>query len=204
MKIAPVLAVAADTPFNSVAELVHAHEAKPDELTFASSGVGSYMHIAIEYFKHMAGVKIVHVPTAARNVVVPDLLAGRVAMYIATLSVFDQYAKEGKLKALAAATEKPLPQRPELPTMGETVPGYFIEQLVRHGGAGRNAQRHPRPHQCRRREDPPRAGLPPGGFVDKQSFTAGDAEPPGVRRARSAPQHAEWRELVRISGAKTQ
>ena len=84
------------------------------------------MHIAMEYFKHMAGVKIVHVPYRGSNVVVPDLLAGRVAMYIATLSVFDQYAKEGKLKVLAAATEKRLPQRPELPTMGETVPGYFI------------------------------------------------------------------------------
>jgi tripartite-type tricarboxylate transporter receptor subunit TctC len=202
VKIAPVLAVAANTPFTSVAELVAYAKAKPDELTFASSGVGSYMHIAMEYFKHMASVKIVHVPYRGSNVVVPDLLAGRVSMYIATLSVFDQYAKEGKLKVLAAATEQRLPQRPDLPTMGETVPGYFISSWFGMGApAGTPAPILDRIHAdvAKILREPAFTGL----FVDKQFFTAGTPSRQEFAALIRA-EHQKWGELVRISGAKTQ
>jgi tripartite-type tricarboxylate transporter receptor subunit TctC len=202
VKISPVLALANNAPFKSVAELIAHAKAKPDELTFASSGVGSYMHIAMEYFKHMAGVKIVHVPYRGSNVVVPDLLAGRVSMYIATLSVFDQYAREGKLKVLAAATEKRLPQRPDLATIGETVPGYFISSWFGMAApAGTPAAILDKIHAdvAKILQEPAFTAL----FVDKQFFTAGTPSRQEFA-ALIRSEHKTWGELVKISGAKAQ
>jgi tripartite-type tricarboxylate transporter receptor subunit TctC len=202
VKISPVLALANNAPFKSVAELIAHAKAKPDELTFASSGVGSYMHIAMEYFKHMAGVKIVHVPYRGSNVVVPDLLAGRVSMYIATLSVFDQYAQEGKLKVLAAATEKRLPQRPDLPTIGETVPGYFISSwfgMAAPAGTPPPVLDKIHADVAKILQEPAFTAL----FVDKQFFTAGTPNRQEFA-ALIRTEHQKWGELVRISGAKTQ
>ena len=62
VRLAPVLAFANTTPAKSVAEFVAYAKAHPGELTYASPGVGTYTHIAMEYFKHMAGIDILHVP----------------------------------------------------------------------------------------------------------------------------------------------
>ena len=112
VRLAPALAVSNQAPGRNVTELLAHARANPDKLTYASPGVGNYTHVAFEYLKHMAGVKIVHVPYRGTNQVMPDLLSGRVDMYLVTISVFEQYEKEGKLRILALATDKRLPQRP--------------------------------------------------------------------------------------------
>jgi len=127
VRLAPVLAFANTTPAKSVAELVAYAKAHPGELTYASPGVGTYTHIAMEYFKHMAGIDILHVPYRGSAPAMTDLLAGRVGSYMVTYSVFDAYDREGKLKVVAAATPNRLPNRPDLPTISETVPGYSID-----------------------------------------------------------------------------
>jgi tripartite-type tricarboxylate transporter receptor subunit TctC len=127
VRLAPVLALANTTPANSAAELIAYAKAHPGELTYASPGTGTYTHIAMEYFKHMAGIDILHVPYKGSSQAMTDLLAGRVASYMVTYSVFDAYEKAGKLKLLAAATPKRLPNRPDLPAINETVPGYSID-----------------------------------------------------------------------------
>ena len=66
-RIAPVLAAANNAPFNTIPEMLAYAKANPDGLTFASSGVGSYMHVAMEYLKHMTGTKILHVPFRGSN-----------------------------------------------------------------------------------------------------------------------------------------
>ena len=90
-------------------ELLDYARANPDKLTYASPGVGNYTHVAFEYLKHMAKVKMVHVPYRGTNQVMPDLLSGRVDMFLVTISVFTQYEKDKQLRVIAAATEKRLP-----------------------------------------------------------------------------------------------
>jgi tripartite-type tricarboxylate transporter receptor subunit TctC len=201
-RIAPVLAAANNAPFNSVPELIAYAKANPDALTFASSGVGSYMHIAMEYFKHATGTKILHVPFRGSNLVVPELLAGRVSMYIATLSVFDQYARDGQMKIIAAATEKRLPQRADLPTMGEAVPGYSISSWFGMAApAGTPPAVLDKLHADIMKviAEPAFTSL----FVDKQFFQIGDLTRAQLIEAVQA-EHKKWGELVRISGAKVE
>jgi tripartite-type tricarboxylate transporter receptor subunit TctC len=127
VRLAPVLAIANNAPAKSLPELIAYAKAHPGELTYASPGVGTYTHIAMEYFKHMAGIDMLHVPYRGSSPAMTDLLGGRVASYMVTYSVFDAYDRDGRLKVLAAATKDRLPNRPDLPTIGESVPGYSID-----------------------------------------------------------------------------
>ncbi len=200
VRIAPVLAAANNAPFNTIPEMLAYAKANPDALTFASSGVGSYMHVAMEYLKHMTGTKILHVPFRGSNLVVPELLAGRVSMYIATLSVFDQYAQEGKMKIIAAASEKRLPQRPNLPTIGETVPGYSISSWFGMAAPAGT----PAPILDKIHADIMKVIAEPAFtsiFVDKQSFQIGDLNRADLIKTVQV-EHKKWGELVKISGAK--
>jgi tripartite-type tricarboxylate transporter receptor subunit TctC len=201
-RIAPVLAAANNAPFNSVPEMLAYANANPDALTFASSGVGSYMHIAMEYLKHMTGTKILHVPFRGSNLVVPELLAGRISMYMATLSVFDQYALDGKMKIVAAATEKRLPQRPNLATIGEAVPGYFISSWFGMAApAGTPSVLLDKIHADIMRviAEPAFKSV----FVDKQFFQVGDLNRADLIKTVHA-EHKKWGELISLAGVPQQ
>lgn len=126
VRLAPVLAVANNTPAKTLPELIAYAKAHPGQLTYASPGVGTYTNIALEYFKHMAGVDMLHVPYKGSSPAMSDLLAGRVSAYFVTYSVFESYEKAGKLRILAAGTSSRIPARPDLPTISESVPGYSI------------------------------------------------------------------------------
>ena len=126
VQLAPVLAVANNTPGKTLPELITYAKNHPGQLSYASPGVGTYTHIAMEYFKHMAGVDMLHVPYKGSSPAMADLLSGRVAAYFVTYSVFESYEKAGKLRILAAGTPRRIPARPDLPTIGESVPGYSI------------------------------------------------------------------------------
>ncbi len=125
--LAPVLAVANEVPANNLAEFIAYGKANPGKLTYASPGVGTYTHIAMEYFRHEAKLDMVHVPYRGSSPAMTDLLASRVSSYMVTYSVFDAYEKDKKLKILATATKDRLPLRPDLPAIGEQLPGYSID-----------------------------------------------------------------------------
>jgi tripartite-type tricarboxylate transporter receptor subunit TctC len=156
--------------------------------------------VAFEYLKHMAGVKIVHVPYRGTNQVMPDLLSGRVDMYLVTISVFEQYEKEGKLRILALASDKRLPQRPDLPTIGETVPGYSIDVWFGMAApAGTPAAVLDKINADARKALNEKKFQ--DSFIVPQSYQAGDlSRPQFAEMIRS--QYDKWRELVKISGAK--
>jgi tripartite-type tricarboxylate transporter receptor subunit TctC len=88
----------------------------------ASGGKGSASHIFGELFKAMAGVDLLHVPY--RGSYMPDLLAGQVHVLIAPIPQALELIRTGKLRALAVTTAKRLAALPEVPTVGEFVPGY--------------------------------------------------------------------------------
>jgi tripartite-type tricarboxylate transporter receptor subunit TctC len=120
-----ILVVHPSVGVKSVKELIDLAKAKPDQLSFASSGVATGTHLAAELFKVMTGVKMVHVPYAGSPQAVTDLLAGRVQVFFSPASTVLQHVREGKLVALASTEAKRAALAPDLPTMGEAgLPGF--------------------------------------------------------------------------------
>jgi tripartite-type tricarboxylate transporter receptor subunit TctC len=117
-----LLAVPADLPVNSVAELVAYARAQPGKVTFGSAGVGTSQHLAGELFKTMAGIDITHVPYRGIAAVMPDLLAGRISMVFGNITAVLPLVREGRLRALAVTSPRRWASVPDLPTMIEV--GY--------------------------------------------------------------------------------
>ena len=117
-----LLAVPADLPVKSVAELVAYARAQPGKVTFGSAGVGTSQHLAGELFKTMAGIDITHVPYRGIAAVMPDLLAGRISMVFGNITAVLPLVREGKLRALAVTSPRRWASVPDLPTMIEV--GY--------------------------------------------------------------------------------
>jgi len=108
----------------SVKELVALAKAKPGAINFASSGVGSTAQLSAELFKTLAGIDIVHVPYKGAGPALADLMGGQVQMLITGFSAALVHIKSGKLRALGVTGAQRVKAMPDLPTIGETVPGY--------------------------------------------------------------------------------
>jgi tripartite-type tricarboxylate transporter receptor subunit TctC len=120
-----VLVVHPELGVKSVRELVALAKARPDAISFGSSGVASSTHLALELFNSLAQVKITHVPYTGSPQVVTDLLAGRIHGYFSPASTVMGHVRAGKLIALAVTDAGRSPIVPELPTMIEAgIPGF--------------------------------------------------------------------------------
>jgi tripartite-type tricarboxylate transporter receptor subunit TctC len=120
-----VLVVNPGLPVNSVQDVIRLAKSKPGELTFASSGVGTSIHMSGELFKAMAGLQMTHVPYKGSGPMLIDLIAGQTNMAFDNLSAALQHIKSGKLKALATTGTVRAPQLPDLPTIQEAgLAGY--------------------------------------------------------------------------------
>ena len=110
---------------NSVKELISLAKAKP--LVYASSGVGTVVHLGMELFKSMAAVEITHVPYKGSGLSMIDLMAGRVQVSITNPLTAGPLVRSGKLKALAITSPQRVHALPDLPTVAESgVPGYDL------------------------------------------------------------------------------
>ena len=114
-----VLTVHPSLPTKSVKELVALAQARPGELTCASSGTGSTQHLALELFMTLTGVKIIHVPYKGSGQAIVDLVAGQVQMNFDTMPPVIDHIKSNRLRALAVTTPKRASQLPEIPTLDE-------------------------------------------------------------------------------------
>lgn len=115
-----VLVVHPSIPAKSVKELVAIAKARPGQLNYASSGIGSTQHLAGEMFKLSTGVNIVHIPYKGSGPAVVDLLAGHVVMNFDTMPPVLSHIRAGKMRALALTTPKRSPTLPDVPTMMES------------------------------------------------------------------------------------
>jgi len=114
-----------DLGVSSVKELIALANAKPDGLTYGSTGLGSASHLAMELFRKQAGIgKLVHVPFRGGSPMMQELLGGRVDLSIASIPTVIAQVDAGDLKALAVAREERIARLPDLPTTTEAgVPG---------------------------------------------------------------------------------
>ena len=120
-----VLTVTPELGVKSVKELIALAKAKPDSLSFGSSGVGSSTHLALELFNSSAKVKITHIPYSGSPQVITDMLANRLQGYFSPASTVMGHIQAGKLVGLAVTDAKRSPIIPDLPTMIESgVPDF--------------------------------------------------------------------------------
>jgi tripartite-type tricarboxylate transporter receptor subunit TctC len=131
--IAPVASISHETygmevhpsfPAKSVPEFISYAKANPGKLNMASPGNGTGPHMAGELFKLMTDVEMVHVPYRGSPPALTDLLGGQVQMMFSPLSSSIEYVRSGKLRALAVTTATRSEALPDLPTVGDFVPGY--------------------------------------------------------------------------------
>ena len=120
-----VLVVHPAVPAQSVKELIALAKANPGKFTFGSSGVGGASHLAVELFRSMAGIELVHVPYKGGSLAVTDLLGGRLTLMFANLTTVQGHIKTGRVRALAIGTAQRSLVVPDLPTVAVAgVPGY--------------------------------------------------------------------------------
>ena len=111
-------------PANNVKELIALAKAKPGQMNFAIGALGSSLHMAGDAFKMKSGAYIVNIPYRGTAPAVQDLLAGQVDLMFAAVGNVQSHIKAGKLKALGVTSTKRLPAYPDVPTIGESLPGY--------------------------------------------------------------------------------
>ncbi len=121
-----ILVMAPDKPFKTVGDIIAAAKASPGKLTYASSGVGTTIHLSGELFKYMTKTDIVHVPYRGSSQALTDLIAGRTDFMFDNISSALPQVKAGALKALAVTTSKRSPSVPELPLVADTLPGFDV------------------------------------------------------------------------------
>ena len=119
-----LLATAPMLPVRTVQELIELARQNPGKLTNASSSNGSPGHVGGELFKYMTGTDILHVPYKGGAQAINDLIAGHVDLMFESLNSISSTAKAGNVRALAVSGPRRSPAFPDLPTIGETVPGY--------------------------------------------------------------------------------
>ena len=121
-----VIAANPSLPAKTVKEYIALARAKPGELTFGTSGIASPEHFAGEMFKTMTGTKLQMVPYKGGGPLAIDLAAGHVISSFSTMPAVIPHIRSGRVRPIAVTTEKRVAVLPDVPTVGETVPGYVI------------------------------------------------------------------------------
>ena len=113
-------------PAKTVRDLIAYAKARPGQVNYASGGSGASSHLAMELFKSMAGIDLNHIPYKGTGPLITDLIAGQVALTIASAVPLAPQVRAGKLRGMAVTGPKRSPSFPDLPAIAETVAGYEV------------------------------------------------------------------------------
>ncbi|HUI99593.1 MAG TPA: tripartite tricarboxylate transporter substrate binding protein [Usitatibacter sp.] len=119
-----VMEVTPSLPVKTVQEFIDYCKAHPGRINMASSGSGTSVHLSGELFKSMTGCQMVHVPYKGAGPALTDLMAGQVQVIFDNLPSSAPFIRSGRIRGLAVTSAKRDPSFPDLPTVGDTVPGY--------------------------------------------------------------------------------
>jgi tripartite-type tricarboxylate transporter receptor subunit TctC len=126
MKLANVMEVNLDFPGKTLAEFIALAKTEPGKINFASGGVGTSPHMSGELLEMMAGIKLTHVPYRGTGPAMTDLLGGQIPVLFDNLPGSMAQIKAGRIRALGVTTKERVASIPDVPTIGETVPGYEV------------------------------------------------------------------------------
>ena len=186
-------------PVRNVAELIVLAKEKPGRLNFAIGALGSSLHLAGDSFKMKAGVFIVNIPYRGTAPAVQDVLAGQVELMFAAVGNAQAHIKAGKLRALGVTSPRRLPAFPEVPAIGEALPGYESSAWFGLFAPGRM-----NPELAKRLSDAARSSI-------QSPEVRRRIELEGAVPAGNSPQEfakfveaeiVRWRAVVQYSGAK--
>jgi tripartite-type tricarboxylate transporter receptor subunit TctC len=126
MTLVNIMVVPPSLPVKTVAEFIAYGKANPGKLNMASPGASTSPHMSGELFKLMAGIDMQHVPYRGAGPAYPDLMTGKVDVMFDNLPGAVEFVKSGRLRALAVTSATRSFVFPDLPTVGETIPGYDV------------------------------------------------------------------------------
>jgi len=195
-----VVAVHPSVPANTLAEFVALVKKQPDKYAYGSSGSGSIMHVASEYFLDAAKIKVLHIPYKGTGPAVADTIGGQVQLVFGAVPVTLPHVKAGRLRALAVTTDKRIAAAPDLPTVAESgYPGYEVTNW--HGLVGPKGL--PRDIVERLNRE---IGEVVKGEEMKKNLAADGLEPAGGSPARFGEilknEMVRWAKVVRQAGIK--
>jgi tripartite-type tricarboxylate transporter receptor subunit TctC len=121
------VAVPADLPVRTLPEFIAYAKARPGQLNMGSGGNGGIPHLAFELMKRQAGIDVVHVPYRGSAPALQDLLGGRVQLMVDGYNLMRGAAEAGRVRVIATTGRRRLPALPDVPTVGETLPGFEAE-----------------------------------------------------------------------------
>jgi tripartite-type tricarboxylate transporter receptor subunit TctC len=119
-----VIVVNPSSPAKTIGELIDYAKANPGKLNMASAGNGTLSHTSGELLKMMTGINMLHVPYRGGAPAITDVLGGQVQVYFSAMPEPIEYIKTGKLRALAVTTATRAAALPDIPSLGDLIPGY--------------------------------------------------------------------------------
>ncbi len=194
-----LLIVNAKLPVRSVTELVAHLKANPGKVNYGSSGLGTSSHLSVVMFALATGTELTHIPFRSTGEVVNNLIGGNIDLGIDSMTTTIQFAQSGAVRALAVTTPQRNPSAPDLPTIGETLPGYEAtawQGLFAPAGT-------PRPIVDRLAAAVKAILERPDVAAQLTAVGADPAPlPPDAFAAFARAERAKWKEVVRVSGAR--
>ena len=199
MLLTNVMVVHPDVPAKTVAEFIAYAKANPGKINMASSGSGTSVHMSGELFKVMTGIHMQHVPYRGSAPAMQDLLTNRVQVMFDNLPGSVEHIKAGTLRALGVTAGKPAAAIPDVPTIGETVPGY--EAVVWYGIV---APKGTPPETVNVLNGAVNAVLADPKLKARLAELGGEAMPmtPAEFGKPIASETEKWAKVVKFSGAK--
>ena len=186
-------------PANNVKELMALAKTKPGQLNFAIGALGSSLHMAGDAFKMQAGVFIVNIPYRGTAPAVQDVLAGQVDLMFAAVGNVQSHIKAGKLKALGVTSAKRLAAFPDVPAIGESLPGYESSAWFGLFAPGRM-----NPEVAKKLADAARAAVQSPEVkrrIENEGATPVGNSPEEFSRFVDS-EIVRWRKVVQYAGAK--
>jgi len=194
-----ILSVYPGLPAKNVAEFVAHAKANPGKLNVASFGVRTVSHLAIEMLKASTGVDVVHVPYAGGVAIIPDMIAGRIQAGVDALPNSLPHVRSGAIRGLAVMSTARTPTLPDVPTMGEAVPGFELS-----GWTGIGVPRGTPAEIVERLNREINAGIADPGI--RSRFADVGAVPvrftPAEASARIASDIEKWAKVIHAAGIK--
>jgi len=126
MTLINIMVVPMSLPVKTVAEFIAYAKANPGKVNMASPGAGTSPHMSGELFKMMAGIEMQHVPYRGAGPAYPDLITGKTQVFFDNLPGSVEFVKSGQLRALAVTSAQRSFVFPDVPSIGETIPGYDV------------------------------------------------------------------------------